>query len=185
MDNIRLSHKCDSRDQRRLRCSLTVPVPYFLFQGPLVRNVLNMAGYQIPRDELTSSNGARNRKYDSIAHDCRLYSAALNLREKIKQIEMNRIQTRTMYLDRILEKLTRDDLRQLVRYEDELAQVGDFEKIFPTKQSYSYLKFFEVKKYYDRLLDAWEHRYSDDRGKGIDVLRKCCGKMQHLESNPA
>lgn len=152
-------------------------------QGPLVRNVLNIAGYQIPRSEQISGSGARNKKYDSIAHNYRLYNTALSLQEKAKQNEIVAIQVRDEYLGRILEDLTRDDLRQLVRYEDELSQAEEFEKIFPAKNSYSYLKFFEVERYYDRLLDAWEHRYSDNRTEGIRILRERCENMKHLETS--
>ncbi|XP_076626725.1 tubulin monoglutamylase TTLL4 [Colletes latitarsis] len=142
-------------------------------KGPLVTNVLNMAGYQIPKNELTSgSNDTCDRRYDSIAHDSTLYSMALNSQEKAKQNEINVVQNRLDYLDRIVKRLTKDDLKLLIRYEDELAQVGNFEKIFPTNQSYVYLKFFKVERYYDRLLDAWEHRYSEKREKGIKRLKK-------------
>ncbi|XP_054008645.1 tubulin monoglutamylase TTLL4-like [Hylaeus anthracinus] len=148
-------------------------------KGHLMRNVLNMAGYQIPKTDLTS-NGGRYGKYDSIAHDCALYSATLNFWERVKQNEINVIRNRDEYLDRIVENLTRDDLRQLIRYEDELAEVGNFEKIFPTNQSYGYLKFFEVERYYDRLLDAWENRYSERREEAVRRLNKYCEQMRHL-----
>ncbi|PBC32195.1 tubulin monoglutamylase TTLL4-like [Apis cerana] len=152
-------------------------------KGTLVKNVLNMAGYQIPKNEQVSSNGISNKKYDSIAHNYKLYSTALNLQEKTKQNEINAIETRDEYLAIILENLTRDDIRQLIRYEDELSQVENFEKIFPTKNSYCYFKFFEVKRYYDRLLDAWENRYSDNRMEGIRRLQRYCENMQHLDQN--
>lgn len=156
----------------------------FVFsQGTLVKNVLNMAGYQIPKNEQVSSNGISNKKYDSIAHNYKLYSTALNLQEKTKQNEINAIETRDEYLAIILENLTRDDIRQLIRYEDELSQVENFEKIFPTKNTYCYFKFFEVKRYYDRLLDAWENLYSDNRTEGIRRLQQYCENMQHLDQN--
>ncbi|XP_076386640.1 tubulin monoglutamylase TTLL4 [Megachile rotundata] len=146
-------------------------------KGALVRNVLNMAGYQIPKNDQISGN---NKKYDSIAQDHRLYSMALTLEEKTKQNKINALRNRDDYLEQIIEDLTRDDLRQLIRYEDELGQAENFEKIFPTKHSYEYQKFFQVGRYYDRLLDAWEHRYSDNRREGIERLQRLCEKMQHL-----
>ncbi|XP_076281359.1 tubulin monoglutamylase TTLL4 [Lasioglossum baleicum] len=153
-----------------------------IIKGPLVRNVLNMAGYQVPK---TSQTSAKNscRKYDSIGHDAKLYSMSLSLPEKTKQNEINAMQSREEYLDRIVETLTRDDIRQLIRYEDELTQIGDFEKIFPTKDAYPYLRFFEVERYYDRLLDAWEHRYHNQRNEGIERLRKYCEQMRHLDAS--
>lgn len=154
---------------------------FIILQGPLVKDVLNVAGYQIPKNEQISSNGVCNKKYDSIGHNYRLYSTALNLHEKTKQNEINAMQTRDEYLDGILQNLTRDDLRQLIRYEDELSQADNFEKLFPTKDSYLYFKFFEVERYYDRLLDAWEYRYSDNRKEGIRRLQRLCETMQHLD----
>lgn len=154
----------------------------FGFEGPLVRNVLNMAGYQVPKTSRTSAKNSC-RKYDSIGHDAKLYSMSLSLPEKTKQNEINAMQSREEYLDRIVETLTRDDIRQLIRYEDELTQIGDFEKIFPTKDAYPYLRFFEVERYYDRLLDAWEHRYHNQRDEGIERLRKYCEQMRHLDAS--
>ncbi|XP_076232871.1 tubulin monoglutamylase TTLL4 [Calliopsis andreniformis] len=150
-------------------------------KGPLVRDVLNMAGYQVPRCDQLSD--VRKRRYNSIAHDDRLYSKILTVREKVKQEEINALKTRKEYLDRILDKLTRDDLRQLVRYEDELTQIGNFEKIFPTNQSHSYLRYFEVERYYDRLLHAWEYRYSNKRNEGINMLKKFCERMLHIQQS--
>ena len=154
-----------------------------ILQGALMKDVLNMAGYQIPKNEQISGNGACNKKYDSIAHNYRLYSTALNLREKMKQNEINAMETRDEYLDGILRNLTRDDLRQLIRYEDELSQADNFEILFPTSSSYLYFKFFEVERYYDRLLDAWEHRYSGNKTKGIRRLQQHCETMKHLKQN--
>ncbi|XP_078045472.1 tubulin monoglutamylase TTLL4 [Augochlora pura] len=152
-----------------------------IIKGPLVRNVLNMVGYQIPKTSQTPTK-AKCKNYDSIGHDSKLYSMSLSLPEKAKQNEINAVENREDYLDRILDTLTRDDIRQLIRYEDELTQIGNFEKIFPSETSYTYLKFFEVERYYDRLLDAWEHRYHQDRREGIERLKKYCEQMRHLDA---
>ncbi|KZC09722.1 Tubulin polyglutamylase TTLL4 [Dufourea novaeangliae] len=154
-----------------------------IIKGPLVRNVLNMAGYRIPKiEQISSKYGCK--KYDTIAHDCKLYSLALTLPEKTKQNEMNAVQNRREYLDRIVETLTRDDIRQLIRYEDEFAEIGNFEKIFPTHRTYTYLRYFEMERYYDRLLDAWENRYYDHREEGIQRLKNYCEQMRHLDATP-
>ncbi|XP_076161092.1 tubulin monoglutamylase TTLL4 [Ptiloglossa arizonensis] len=150
-------------------------------KGPLVRNVLNMVGYQIPNERVSKGTKTRCGKYDSISQNATLYSKKLNLWETTKQKEINVMRNRHEYLERIVERLTRDDLRQLIRYEDELSQIGNFEKIFPTNQSYPYLKFFDVERYYDRLLDAWECRYSGNRQAGIERLNAYCVQMKHLD----
>lgn len=41
-----------------------------------------------------------------------------------------------------------------------------FQKIFPTAHTYPYHKFMEGQSYYNRLLDAWERRYSKRREDG-------------------
>lgn len=65
----------------------------------------------------------------------------------------------------ILENLTGDDVRQLLRYEDELTVTGKFEKLFPTSQTHKYLQYMEV-RYYNRLFDAWETKYEKNRSAG-------------------
>jgi hypothetical protein len=44
---------------------------------------------------------------------------------------------RSVYLDTILEQLTPDDVRVLIRSEDELAQATHFSRIFPTQVTYT------------------------------------------------
>ena len=45
---------------------------------------------------------------------------------------------RSTYLDSILEHLTPDDVRVLIRSEDELAQATHFSRIFPTQVNFEY-----------------------------------------------
>lgn len=85
------------------------------------------------------------------------------------------------YLDAILENLTPDDVRCLLIAEDELARSAPMERIFPTMNSHKFLKFWETPRYYNRLLDAWEWRYSSNRAEGIKCLRRLCGKGVHLK----
>lgn len=62
--------------------------------------------------------------------------------------------------------MTGDDVRHLIQAEDELTVIGDFQRIFPTRNTYHYLQFMEV-RYYNRLFDAWEHKYDLNRRPGI------------------
>lgn len=64
-----------------------------------------------------------------------------------------------------MEDLTGDDVRQLLRYEDELTVIGKFEKLFPTSHTYKYHQFMEP-RYYNRLFDAWETKYEKNRTPG-------------------
>jgi len=68
----------------------------------------------------------------------------------------------------ILETLTADDIRILVESIDEEQRRGSFTRVFPTPNSRKYLRYFEVPRYYNLLLDAWCRRYSrsDSRNAG-------------------
>lgn len=72
-------------------------------------------------------------------------------------------------MDDILQQLTGDDVRHLLRYEDELQVTGQFEKLFPTSQTHKYLQFLET-RYYNRLFDAWETKYEKNRSPGVYMI---------------
>lgn len=84
----------------------------------------------------------------------------------------------------ILENLTPDDLRCLIVTEDELNRCYPLERIFPAPNSYKYLNFTDQPRYYNHLIDAWEHRYSKKRDSGIALLRTLCHKRMHLKVPP-
>lgn len=87
------------------------------------------------------------------------------------------------YLDSILKNLTPDDIRCLLISEDELARSAPLERIFPSSTSHKYLRFIENPRYYNRLMDAWEHKYGvseHSRDEGIALLRKFCENKTHL-----
>ena len=60
------------------------------------------------------------------------------------------------------------------RAEDELAQTTRFVRIFPTPETHRYFKYFQQPRYYNLLMDAWEHSYGDCRPAGIDRLERLC-----------
>jgi tubulin polyglutamylase TTLL4 len=80
--------------------------------------------------------------------------------------------------------LTPDDVRCLIVTEDELSRCQPLERIFPAPNSHKYLHFTDQPRYYNHLLDAWEHRYSKKRECGIAVLRTLCWKRHHLKVPP-
>ncbi|CAD7079382.1 unnamed protein product [Hermetia illucens] len=155
-------------------------------KGPLVQSVLNIASFQVPpkltkqqqKDILVQYNLS-----SPLCHDKRLYVTALSNEEttKHKRFTDKSIDCREDYLDAILENLTPDDVRCLLIAEDELARSAPMERIFPTMNSHKFLKFWETPRYYNRLLDAWEWRYSSNRAEGIKCLRRLCGKGVHLK----
>ena len=72
------------------------------------------------------------------------------------------------------------DLRTLIKSEEEVNQTKHFTRLFPTATSHKYFKYFyNGIPYYDKLLDAWEAKYANNRAKGIKKLRKFCNKGIH------
>ena len=67
------------------------------------------------------------------------------------------------------------------RAEDELAQTTRFVRIFPTPDTHRYFKYFQQPRYYNLLMDAWEHSYGDCRPAGIDRLERLCLDKVHLK----
>ena len=152
-------------------------------KGPLIRNVFNIASFQLP-NTLSSEDTdkvAKNYQLDRVCHDCRLYRTGLSLQEWDKQSSYANLRDRDEYLEDIIEDLTPDDVRQLIIYEDELTQLDRFEKIFPTSSSHKYLQYFDIPRYYNMLFDAWEMKYGDNREKGISRLQELCESKYHLE----
>lgn len=153
-------------------------------KGPLIRNVFNIAGYQLPCILPEDAEKLAQRyQLDLVCQDYRLHRTTLSYQERHKQSLYANLRIREDYLDEILEDLTPDDVRHLITYEDELTQLGRFEKIFPTTTSHQYLQYFEVSRYYNMLFDAWEAKYGDNRDEGISRLQKLCKTRYHLEQS--
>ncbi|XP_075238158.1 uncharacterized protein LOC142334209 isoform X2 [Lycorma delicatula] len=157
-------------------------------KGPMVQDLMNIAGYQIPnklsaaqQEMLFSSLGVQ----DTFCYDKRLYTILLSPAERSKHSEYQQMETRDKYVSNILEDLTPDDVRHLIQYEDEVTQLGNFQKIFPTANTYHYMQFFEAPRYYNMLFDAWETQFHNDRSKGVQLLENLCQKQVHLEVNYA
>ncbi|CAI6358011.1 unnamed protein product [Macrosiphum euphorbiae] len=153
-------------------------------KGPLVKDLMNMAGYHIPNKMSRSTHNTLLKVLgvkSTLCYDKRLYTFNLSAKEKEKQEYYTNIESREEYIDSILDDLLPDDIRHLIVYEDELTQVGSFQKVFPTTTSSKYHKYFDSSRYYNMLLDAWECKYSNNRGEGIAVLEKLCQLKIHLE----
>ncbi|XP_072393958.1 tubulin monoglutamylase TTLL4-like isoform X1 [Diabrotica undecimpunctata] len=144
-------------------------------KGPLVQSIFDLAQFHLPSRISALKHGNLPESFDA-----RLYSTALTKREKNKHALFEQLESRDEYLTDILRTLTGDDVRHLIRAEDELTVKGGFERIFPTQQSHRYLHFMEP-RYYNRLFDAWEERYGHQREAGIAVLRSLCAQRIHLK----
>lgn len=166
--------------------SLHSSSPLDLFvKGPLVTSLLNTVRFNVPprfnvsqQAELMTDLGLQGH---NLCYDRRLHVVNLSKGERLKHNYFtNKFISREHYLDPILENLTPDDIRCLIAGEDELARCAPLERICPTPNSHRYIKFTEKPRYYNRLLDAWEHRYSNKRDEGIALLRKYCENRTHL-----
>lgn len=152
-------------------------------KGPLIQDVFNIVGYQLPNSLPAKEVKKLAEKYqlDIVCQDYRLYKTTLSYDERLKQSVYSNQRNREEYLESIIQTLTPDDVRQLIVYEDELTQLNTFEKIFPTATSYKYLQYFDVPRYYNLLFDAWETKYAENRLEGIMRLQKLCQQKYHLE----
>ncbi|XP_023707148.1 tubulin polyglutamylase TTLL4 isoform X2 [Cryptotermes secundus] len=155
-------------------------------KGPMVRDLLNMAGYQVPnklliaqQEEILSSFGVKDKTIP-LCFDKRLYITALSKEERNKHSFYQQNCSREEYLEDILKHLTPDDVRHLIQSEDELTQAGRFLKIFPTTATHMYHEFFEAPRYYNMMFDAWENKYSGNRQEGIELLESLCLQKAHL-----
>ncbi|XP_047537789.1 tubulin monoglutamylase TTLL4-like isoform X8 [Vanessa atalanta] len=140
-------------------------------KGPLVAAVLNAAQFHVPRAEQAG-----------LPYDSRLYTVYLSKEERDKHIIYTNMEDRDLYLRDILSTLTPDDVRHLLQAEDELTQSGALQRVFPTRHSHKYLPYLAGPRYYNRLFDAWETRYADDREPGVELLRALCDMGYHLQT---
>ncbi|XP_046602645.1 tubulin monoglutamylase TTLL4-like [Neodiprion lecontei] len=160
--------------------SLHAPSPLDVgVKGHLVRDVLNLVGYRVPPPVLRKM--AERRDLGFFYQDFRATEKPLSSKEKRKQMQfMYQRERGDSKLGSILEHLTPDDVRSLVHYEDEVARLGQFLKVFPTPGTHSYFRYFEAPRYYNLLLGAWEIAHGHNRKAGIELLRSLCAKKYHL-----
>ncbi|EDW76025.2 uncharacterized protein Dwil_GK15248 [Drosophila willistoni] len=157
-------------------------------KAPLVQGVLNTALYNVPPKLTQEKQKELAAEFSfppgtQMCYDKRLYINYLSREEKVKHNTFTRksMEDREEYIDAILQNLTPDDVRCLIIAEDELARCAPLERIFPTDQTYKYLKYNDIPRYYNRLLDAWESRYANNRTEGIALLRDYCQNKYHLQ----
>lgn len=159
-------------------------------KGPLIRGVLNTVLYQVPpklsvRQQAEILNELKMAA--PLCYDRHLFTPILSPDETKKHnfYTSRLVECRDEYLETILDHLTPDDVRCLVICEDERNRCAPLERIFPNADTYKFLEFIENPRYYNRLVDAWENRYVDDRDSGIELLRKLCAEGYHLKVSAA
>ncbi|KOC61041.1 Tubulin polyglutamylase TTLL4 [Habropoda laboriosa] len=153
-----------------------------LVKRQLAKDYLNLVGFHVP-DLLSGKELKILRliyKENAVCYNRHLYTSVLTWEDSKKQRDLLKRSNRKHYLKSILKNLTPDDVRVLIRHEDEITRTGRFEKIFPTCNTYKYFDLFEEVRYYNLLLDAWENEHGYNRSRGIERLRKLCRKKYHL-----
>ncbi|XP_045068006.1 tubulin polyglutamylase TTLL4 isoform X2 [Coregonus clupeaformis] len=141
-------------------------------KGQMIRDVLNLAGFVLPRREVrssASSGGTWERTRPDISTD-----------EKVKRAFYLSQRFADQDSSSILDVMTPEDVRVLAETEDELSRKGEFERVFPSHCSSRYLRFFEHPRYLNILLNQWETKYGQNKSEGVGVLRAFCQKGVHL-----
>ncbi|XP_063866621.1 tubulin monoglutamylase TTLL4-like isoform X2 [Scylla paramamosain] len=158
-------------------------------KGPLIADLLNMVAFHVP-DKLSQQQQTNlladlnlGEKVSGLCLDRRIYTRLLTPDEQLKHVTINAM-SRSEYLTAAIENLTPDDVRHMIMAEDELHRAGKFTRIFPTAETHQYFGFMEKPRYYNRLMDAWENKYSGCREKAIENIEALCADKFHLRVPP-
>lgn len=144
-------------------------------KAPLAKDVLNLAGVYVPPsfDKLSDAdystrprNGRKNR--EQLIKEASWVAA---YKDQLGVID-----------NRIFKRLTPEDTRALVEFEDELERIGDFKLVFPTAHTSHYQKYFAETIYMNILLQQWQIAQEDDRSIGINRLEQLC-RQKHMQSD--
>ncbi|KAM5155350.1 tubulin monoglutamylase TTLL4 isoform 2-T3 [Callospermophilus lateralis] len=155
-------------------------------KGQMIRDLLNLAGFVLPNAEdisnsssPSSSSGSSTSLPSSPRDKCRMAPEHFTAQKMKKAYYLTqKIPDQDFYAS-VLDVLTPDDVRILVEMEDEFSRRGQFERIFPSRISSRYLRFFEQPRYFNILTTQWEQKYHGNKLKGVDLLRSWCYKGFH------
>ncbi|XP_050772956.1 tubulin monoglutamylase TTLL4 isoform X1 [Gopherus flavomarginatus] len=150
-------------------------------KGQMIRDLLNLAGFVLPNvDDVASGSGSASSSTISLTSTTK--EKPKSAPEQFTAEKMKRAYYLTQKLpdqdfySSVLDILTPDDVRVLVETEDEFARRGQFERVFPTRISMRYLRFFEQPRYFNILTAQWELKYYLNKPRGLDLLRNWCHK---------
>uniref|UniRef100_A0A8C6FQJ5 Tubulin tyrosine ligase like 4 n=1 Tax=Moschus moschiferus TaxID=68415 RepID=A0A8C6FQJ5_MOSMO len=153
-------------------------------KGQMIRDLLNLAGFVLPNaDDIASSSSSSSSSTTSLPSSprdrCRMAPEYFTAQKMKKAYYLTqKIPDQDFYAS-VLDVLTPDDVRVLVEMEDEFSRRGQFERIFPSRISSRYLRFFEQPRYFNILTTQWEQKYHGNKLKGVDLLRSWCYKGFH------
>jgi len=152
----------------------------------LVKDLFNTAGYLVPEPSggaksslaatvATPGSVTPSSKTSLLNEDYLMYfnpGLHLSSDEKSKHAFYSQRIGDTHIQETILDRMTPDDIRVLMKFEDEKRRRGDLELIFPTADTVKYMKYFPSVKFYDLLLQQWIKKWVKDPQKGITKLQK-------------
>ncbi|XP_058388995.1 tubulin monoglutamylase TTLL4 isoform X1 [Diceros bicornis minor] len=153
-------------------------------KGQMIRDLLNLAGFVLPNaeDVISSSNSSSSSttSLPSSPRDKSQMAPEYFTAQKMKKdyYLTQKIPDQDFYAS-VLDVLMPDDVQVLVEMEDEFSRRGQFERIFPSRISSRYLRFFEQPRYFNILTTQWEQKYHANKLKGVDLLRSWCYKGFH------
>ncbi|XP_053453950.1 tubulin monoglutamylase TTLL4 isoform X4 [Nycticebus coucang] len=153
-------------------------------KGQMIRDLLNLAGFVLPSAEdvisSPSSSSSSTTSLPSSPRDkCQMASEHYIAQKMKKAYYLTQKTPDQDFYASVLDVLTPDDVRILVEMEDEFSRRGQFERIFPSRISSRYLRFFEQPRYFNILTTQWERKYHSNKLKGVDLLRSWCYKGFH------
>ncbi|XP_001363239.2 tubulin monoglutamylase TTLL4 isoform X1 [Monodelphis domestica] len=153
-------------------------------KGQMIRDLLNLAGFVLPHaEDVNSSCGSSSSSTISLSSSTKektRLAPEYFTAEKMKKAYYltQKLPDQDFYAS-VLDILTPDDVRVLVEMEDEFSRRGQFERVFPSRVSSRYLRFFEQPRYFNILTTQWEQKYHSNKLKGVDLLRSWCYKGFH------
>uniref|UniRef100_A0A8C0HVU8 Tubulin tyrosine ligase like 4 n=1 Tax=Balaenoptera musculus TaxID=9771 RepID=A0A8C0HVU8_BALMU len=153
-------------------------------KGQMIRDLLNLAGFVLPSaEDIASSSSSSTSSTTSLPSSprdrCRMAPEYFTAQKMKKAYYLTQKIPDQDFYSSVLDVLTPDDVRVLVEMEDEFSRRGQFERIFPSRISSRYLRFFEQPRYFNILTTQWEQKYHGNKLKGVDLLRSWCYKGFH------
>ncbi|KAF8359016.1 ttll-4, partial [Pristionchus pacificus] len=137
-------------------------------KAPLAKDVLNMAGIYI-------NNGPVEQFKTSSIYMSRPRKWPKSSRQLEKEDECrNAYAGEGSPSSRLTARLTPEDVRLLVEFEDEMDRKGDFRLLFPTKDTVKYMKYFIDVPYGTLLLQRWQLEQKRGRTEGVARLERLC-----------
>jgi len=155
---------------------------------PMVGEIFKIVGYHIPpaavstpdRRKITCQKLNFFEESYKMGFNSTLYSTVMDdAGIKKQKLYPKHIFARDTYIDQILNKLTGNDVKVLIKHLEEYSQAHKFSKIFPTSETHKYFQYFDSLPYYDKLLDAFEKHFGKNINDGVSFVEDYCRRNVH------